>query len=76
MLKLITFFSPIAPDSLKDEVSQYISNDLWEIIEQDSFDKINQNDFLLYLIGTGGTENLVRNFVSKHKPTSPIILLS
>ncbi|MCE7734170.1 MAG: hypothetical protein GPJ54_04770 [Candidatus Heimdallarchaeota archaeon] len=77
MLKIIAFFSPIALDSLKDEVNRYITNDLWQIIEQDSFDKdFSQNDFLLYLIGTGGTENLVRDFVSKHNPPSPIILLS
>ena len=77
MLKIITFFSPIGPDSLKDEVSRFITNDLWQIIAQDSFDKeISQNDFLMYLIGTGGTENLVKEFVSKHNPPSPIILLS
>ena len=76
MLKLITFFSSIAPDSLIDEVSRHITSDSWQIIPQDSFDNYSQNDFLLYLIGTGGTENLVRDFISKHKPPSPIILLS
>lgn len=81
MLKILPFFSSIAPENLKQDLLKTINVDSSIVLSQADFEEFyDPDDFdqliLIYFIATGGTENLVKEFVSKHKPRGPLILLS
>ncbi|MHA2253867.1 MAG: hypothetical protein ACXAD7_26175 [Candidatus Kariarchaeaceae archaeon] len=77
MIKIIPFFSSIAPEKLKTDLVQKIKSKPEQIVFPDDFRReYLETDFLLYFIGTGGTENTVAEFITKYDPPSPILLLS
>jgi len=75
-IQVIPFFSPISPDGVKETVLQQLQQDGVLIVDPEDFkhgSAINRN---YIFIGTGGTENLVADFLRKHSWESPVILLS
>ncbi|MFX1605615.1 MAG: hypothetical protein ACFFDD_06885 [Promethearchaeota archaeon] len=75
-LRVIPFFSPISPESVRDEVLGEFSGINVDIIEPDEFRVESHTDRSYLFIGTGGTENVVAEFLQKHKLPQPIMILS
>lgn len=75
-LRIIPFFSPISPDGIKEEVLSQLSLDSVDIIEPDDFRTGVGDSRNFIFIGTGGTENLVSEFLKKHPLPSPVTILS
>jgi L-fucose isomerase-like protein len=73
-VNIIPFFSPISPVGAKEEVQQELAKSGARIIEPDDFGTSSGRNY--FFIGTGGTENLVADFLEKTKLPSPITILS
>lgn len=75
-IRVIPFFSPISPEGVKDEVLKKLQGDQVRILEPDDFKPGSDSDRTYVFIGTGGTENLVADFLKEHSLRSPVLLLS
>jgi L-fucose isomerase-like protein len=73
-INIIPFFSPITPEGVKDRVQQELVETGVNIIEPEKFAKNPGRSYIL--IGTGGTENLVADFLDENELPSPISILS
>jgi L-fucose isomerase-like protein len=75
-IRVIPFFSPISPEGVKDEVLKKLQGNEVRILEPDDFKPASLSDRTYIFIGTGGTENLVADFLKEHSLQSPVLLLS
>ena len=75
-IRVIPFFSPISPEGVKDEVLKKLQGNEVRILEPDDFKSASLSDRTYLFIGTGGTENLVADFLKEHSLPSPVLLLS
>ena len=75
-VQVIPFFSPISPDGVKEEVLKQLQQENVRVVEPSAFKHGSDFDRSYIFIGTGGTENLVTDFLRKHTWESPVILLS
>jgi L-fucose isomerase-like protein len=75
-IRVIPFFSPISPEGVKDEVLKKLQGNEVRILEPDDFKPASISDRTYIFIGTGGTENLVADFLKEHSLQSPVLLLS
>ncbi len=73
---IIPFFSPISPKGVKEEILHEITKTGATIIEPDEFMVQSKEDRNFILIGTGGTENIVADFLNEVSLTPPISILS
>lgn len=75
-IRIIPFFSPISPKDVRDEVLAELSTTKVKIIDPKDYKFESSTERNYLLIGTGGTENDVRNFLAKHPLPEPVIILS
>lgn len=75
-VRIIPFFSPISLEGAKIEVLKQLSASKGEIIEPNDYKKGSDVTRNYLFIGTGGTENVVADFLKKNPLPPPIILLS
>ncbi len=75
-LKIIPFFSPLSPEGTKEQVINQFSLTKAEIIEPTDFQFEQKTDKNYLFIGTGGTENIVAEFLLKNPIPPPVIILS
>ncbi|MFW9805461.1 MAG: fucose isomerase [Candidatus Thorarchaeota archaeon] len=73
---IIPFFSTISPEGVKDEVLEQLHESEVSIVAPDEFKSGSDNDRNYLFIGTGGTENIVAEFLKNHNLSSPVHLLS
>jgi L-fucose isomerase-like protein len=76
---LIPFFSPMSNQEKNKQLIKLFQRSGWDVVEQDDFKKTlkdhTQELKVWMLIGTGGTERLVVNFLEKIKnPVIPILI--
>jgi L-fucose isomerase-like protein len=82
-VNIITFFSPVSPQSRISEITSKLNATKARIFTPDSFfkegireDKTIRDQHNYLFIGTGGTEEEAVQFISKSKISHPILLLS
>ncbi len=81
-IKVIPFFSPLTPEGLRDVVLEKMKIADVEILMPEDYTTMLQIEpervrgQIYILVGSGGTENLIDDFVSKVKLPHTIILLS
>ncbi len=82
-IRIIPFFSPLAQNELKISIINQFSESNIQVITPDDFfnQAFKRNQTILeqhnyIFVGTGGTEELIAQFLSKAKLRPPIILLS
>ena len=75
-IRIIPFFSPISPEGVKNEVLHILAKSNAKIIEPDDFTKGSDADRNYVFIGTGGTENIVADFLKRHSLQAPVEILS
>ncbi len=75
-IRIIPFFSPISPEGVKDEVLEILSKSNGKIIAPEDFKKDSEIDRDFLFIGTGGTENIVADFLKQHPPQGSVEILS
>ncbi|MGD9397217.1 MAG: hypothetical protein PVJ05_12370 [Candidatus Thorarchaeota archaeon] len=75
-IRIIPFFSPISPKGVKDEAFQILSKSKGKIIEPEDFTKGSEADRNYIFIGTGGTENIVADFLKRHPPQTSVEIIS
>jgi L-fucose isomerase-like protein len=79
---IIPFFSPLAPEILRDGLTRKLIIDGVEILRPEDYAVLQQTEpgrtrgLIYILVGSGGSENLIEGFVKKAKLRSPIFLLS
>jgi L-fucose isomerase-like protein len=82
-VNVIPFFSPISPSQLRTELedelreagSRVLSPEEFLSLRNDNADAVQRQHNML-LVGTGGTENLITEFLARGRLNPPIILLS
>ena len=75
-LKIIPFLSSISPTSVKEELLKEFSSIRVRVLEPVAYQQETAIDRVILFIGTGGTENDVADFLSRHSLKPPITLLS
>ena len=75
-IRIVPFFSPISPEGVKNEVLHILVKSNGKIIEPDDFTKGSDADRNYVFIGTGGTENIVADFLKRHSLQAPVEILS
>lgn len=73
-VNIIPFFSPISPEGTKEAVLGAFAKTRVKIIEPDDFTNNSNRNYIF--IGTGGTENLVADFIHRVGFPSPVFILS
>ncbi|MFX0092665.1 MAG: fucose isomerase [Candidatus Hodarchaeota archaeon] len=76
---IIPFFSPISSESIQAEILSQLALNEEQILSKENyflgFHPIAGNRYYLF-VGTGGTENDIKEFIERSKLEPPIILLS
>jgi L-fucose isomerase-like protein len=76
-INIITFFSPITPQDRVDSIKQKLEETEAHIITKDEYEYTESSpDHCYYFVGTGGTENQIKDFILTAKPKPPFYILS
>ena len=79
-LVILPFFSPLSSKEFRDTVNKSLKNSNSKIITKEEITNFDSEYFaanvLMFFIGTGGTENLIAEFIETFEIKSPIRLLT
>jgi L-fucose isomerase-like protein len=77
VVNIITFFSPITPQERVDSIKQRLEETEARIISKNEYESTESiRDHYYYFVGTGGTENIIADFIMTMKPKPPYYILS